>query len=385
MKKERKIYLPNPSCPLWVFETMARKSKRRSAFGWKQIALIFAFGLIALAGLALALIGFLDNNPFSLPQREIAATVNGEPITMDELDASYAAGIPLEYQQFFTRWQFLNESVIPQKLLLQAATSAGFGASDEDVEFAIKSFLAQSRMTEKQLAQELSATGLSRNDMEATLRIRLTIAYYVNATILTGISVTRKEIEDAYEANQLDIQDIPIEEAEPYLTHQILMEKQGEAVLLAIDALWENATIIIFLEEAKQGIPSFQESESEICSADGKPIVRMFTLSTCTSCERVAKRLQKILASSPAIKAEVIGSIWELDTGDDLLTPRKEGGVPQSEIDYFMQLSPNREVPAYSFGCKYVRIGNLPGSEGNLNAEEKEFNDVISTVLVENG
>ncbi|HLD86720.1 MAG TPA: SurA N-terminal domain-containing protein [Candidatus Nanoarchaeia archaeon] len=363
---------------------MRRKSRQQGAKSKKNTVLLAALGTILLIGIALALYALLNKGSFIFPSREIAATVNGEAITMRELDASYATGVPEQFQQSFTRWQFLNESIIPQKLLLQKATALGYLASDDEVKSSLNGFLLENQMTADQLESQLEASGLSPEDLEETIRTRLTLSAFVNETILPTITIDPKEIKREYDENEFENQGISLEEAAPYISQQLLSSKQSYAVLAEIATLRSNAQIVIYLEEAKQGISSFIESQAPLCAADNKPIIRMFTASSCDECKGPSKRLKSLL-QSPELLSEVNGHIWEIDTGDDLLTPQKETGVPKSEIGQFFSISPNREVPAYSFGCKYTRVGQLPDSAGNLNAEEKEFKEVILTLLVENG
>src|SRR3989338_4921311 len=116
MKKERKVYVLFAFILKGVYQ-VARKSKsrKRSLPRW-QIALIAVFGIIIIGVLGVLVAGLLQGM-FRVPQTDVAALVNGEPITMRELEYSYRSSIPEPYQQFVSKWQFLNASAIPQKLL----------------------------------------------------------------------------------------------------------------------------------------------------------------------------------------------------------------------------------------------------------------------------
>ena len=82
-----------------------------------------------------------------------------------------------------------------------------------------------------------------------------------------------------------------------------------------------------------------------------------------------------------AEKGLIVAHHWDLDTGDDLLTPQVETSVPDSEWDYFLEFSPLTYVPAFVFGCRYYRIGTGYENTNDLEAEKTEFIDVIEELL----
>lgn len=367
---------------------VARKKKRPSS--WKrslprwQVVLIAVFGIIVIGALAIVVAVFI-HGMFKVPRTETVAMVNGEPVSARELDYSYDAAVPQPYRQFVTKWQFLNESVIPQKLLLQEAVKRGYSASEGEVSAAVDAFLRESGMTSRQLDEAMKASGMGQRDMEATVHARLTISKFVNATILSGITVSRKEVEDAYDENGIGAGNISPEQAYPLIEQQLLATKQGDAILAHIDSLRAHANITIFIEQAKGGITSFRKAGGSICTYNGSVMLRMYTSSTCGECRPVALRLAMLLGRYQQQNASLIGAVWELDTGDNLLTKAREKGVPPSELEIFRKISPESKVPAYSFGCTYTRVGSLPGAEGNLNAEEREFTAVLDTLLYDYG
>lgn len=261
----------------------------------------------------------------------------------------------------------------------------GFLASQSEFEESLEALLEESNLTQQQLDDELLASGLEGKDLEATLRARITILKYVNATILQDIFVSKKEVEKSFGQNQFSEHNISLDEAYAFLEQQLLVEKQSQAVLALIERLRENASITLFIEQAERGITSFEKKGDKICSQNGSIKIRMFISTSCKECKPLASRLTKLLNEYGAENITFAASIWLLDTGDNLLTKEKEYGVPQLEVEFFKRLSPESKVPAYSFGCLYTRIGHLPGAQGNLNAEEKEFNSVIDTLLYDNG
>ncbi len=128
----------------------------------------------------------------------------------------------------------------------------------------------------------------------------------------------------------------------------------------------------------KLSLKGFEATGDELCSKDartpsgtpsvGKPIVRLYTASWCKTCnntEIVFKSLTEKYAKDGIIEA----FHWSLDAGDNLLTPKKENGVPEKEVSLFKKYSPNSLVPAIVAGCKYKRVGSLgPDEEEELKA-----------------
>jgi len=85
----------------------------------------------------------------------------------------------------------------------------------------------------------------------------------------------------------------------------------------------------------------------------------------------------KYYVSQDKIKAK----LWELDTKDDLMTETKETSMPESEKQIFIQFSPQSNVPAFVFGCKYYRIGNAYEATGDWHSEIAEFRGVIEELI----
>ena len=80
---------------------------------------------------------------------------------------------------------------------------------------------------------------------------------------------------------------------------------------------------------------------------------------------------------------EIIAYYWELDTGDNKLTVKKETSIPKSEVVLLKKLNPSLEVPAFIFGCKYIRMGAGYFDEGDLAKEQSEFDLIINRLIAE--
>ena len=134
----------------------------------------------------------------------------------------------------------------------------------------------------------------------------------------------------------------------------------------------------------------FTKVDGTVCKEDNKPIVRMFSTTTCPHCKWVGPTFDEVVKKY-ASEGKIIAHHWEWGFddkgaifGDDKLTPNFEGTVPASEEAIFNQFSKESEVPAFVIGCKYYRIGNEFEKQNDLNAERTEFVRIIEEVLKEN-
>src|SRR3989338_4904790 len=153
---------------------MAKKSKNRSKRQFKVKKLLpWAFGVLAVVAVALVLMGVINmKKPDAASDN--AAYVNGEAITMKELDHSYQYALPEEFKKVMTKWEFLNVSVIPQKLLLQEALRSNVTVSNEEVKMAINELVQFSGLTAEEFEKQLDELKLGWSDVELTYWTRLT-------------------------------------------------------------------------------------------------------------------------------------------------------------------------------------------------------------------
>jgi len=128
-------------------------------------------------------------------------------------------------------------------------------------------------------------------------------------------------------------------------------------------------------------IKSFNKMENaQICKEDGKPVVRLFSTTWCPHCIWIKDAFDSTVKEYIA-QGKIIAYHWELDTGDNTLTPEAEGSVPASESAIYKQFNPEGTVPTFVFGCKYYRIGNAYEAQKDLSAEIGEFKAVIEELL----
>ena len=129
-------------------------------------------------------------------------------------------------------------------------------------------------------------------------------------------------------------------------------------------------------------ITTFQDSGNAIELIDGKPVIRMFSTTWCPHCNWVGPAYEKVVEEY-VDAGKIVAYHWELDTGDDTLTPEAEGEVPSSEMAVYSTFNPRGSIPTFVFGGKYWRIGNGHERQSDLNAEEAEFRAVIEKLIAD--
>lgn len=134
------------------------------------------------------------------------------------------------------------------------------------------------------------------------------------------------------------------------------------------------------LNVSNADIKTFNPTVNEICTEDGKPIIRLFSTTTCPHCKWIASTYDDVVKQYVA-EGKIVAYHWEFDTDEDTLSGKK--GIPQIDKDVNKQFNPRGFVPTYVFGCKYYRIGNGYEREDDLEAEAREFKAVIEQLLEE--
>ena len=124
----------------------------------------------------------------------------------------------------------------------------------------------------------------------------------------------------------------------------------------------------------------FKDNGNEVCTIEDKPVVRLYSTTWCPHCGWVSDTYERVVTEY-ADAGKIVAMHWELDLGDDTLTPEFEGEFPANEAAIFNAASPKGSVPAFSFGCKYTRIGNSFEAEDDLVKEEAEFRRVLDLLV----
>ncbi|MCX6707753.1 MAG: SurA N-terminal domain-containing protein [Candidatus Woesearchaeota archaeon] len=348
-------------------------------------------GIAVAILIVLVLVIIFYNNIFP-SNGGVVAVVNGEKITGKEFNAlEMRYGYSLYKEQGLTEMEFLNSTVIPLKLLLQEAGKQGITVSGNETEDMITNVIEMSGMTREDLDSQLKQQNMTYEDFKQTSKEGLIITKLLNATI-PAMGVTEQDAKDFYNSNKdlfkSNTTFIKFDEVKAKIITYLANKKFMEQIR-------NNAEVQIFLTEGselpsagsslsspdssqKQG--SFSVSSEDICMENGKPLVMLFSTTTCPHCNWIRKTFDSV-AKEYADAGKIAAYHWELDTGDNTLTAAKESKIPDDYANMFWKYSQQGGVPAFIFGCKYYRIGNAYENSNDLASEERDFRKMMDSLI----
>ena len=127
---------------------------------------------------------------------------------------------------------------------------------------------------------------------------------------------------------------------------------------------------------------SFKDSGDEIELQDGKPVIRLFSSSSCGYCNWVKETFEAV-ANEYVAEGKIVAYNWEFNSQDNLLSSEVETVIPDTEVDIFNRFNPSGGVPTFVFGGKYYRIGVAYKAQDDLGAEAADFRAVIEALIAE--
>ncbi|HYZ86091.1 MAG TPA: peptidylprolyl isomerase [Bryobacteraceae bacterium] len=136
---------------------------------------------------------------------DVAATVNGRPITYAELDKQYnlqfsgSPDRPAGDQMTSHKLEILR-SLIDNEIMLQRAEKLGLMAADADVEQKFNELKAP--YTQEEFQKQLDARKMTVPDLKAQIRRELSVQKLFNREITSKISISDKEIAEFYKNNR---------------------------------------------------------------------------------------------------------------------------------------------------------------------------------------
>lgn len=172
----------------------------------------------------------------------VLATVNGEPISQSEVTVLRSF---LSKDITATDEQLVNDTLIPQKLLMQEAAKRGITVSETELDAYISDTLTKSGLTQDSLEENLKSAGITLQQFTEFVRIQMTIEalkrdLFENA----GLTVSDVEAKAFYDANRKQIPpDMDFATAAPLIADFIAKQKQDQYVLQFVDELRSQATI----------------------------------------------------------------------------------------------------------------------------------------------
>ncbi len=123
----------------------------------------------------------------------------------------------------------------------------------------------------------------------------------------------------------------------------------------------------------------YLKKDAEICKENGLPIVYLFSVSWCSHCKWIGDTFDRVMTDYMKL-GKIVAYHYDVETGDNLLTPEKESELPSLALNAYNEFSPNGGVPSFVFGCKYFRLGNGYSEEAGLRKEEGEFRAILAEI-----
>lgn len=139
------------------------------------------------------------------PPPGVAATVNGQPITYQQLDKTYKTqyGQPPENANpdlvKSQRLELLG-SLITNQIMLQEAEKLGLQAVDADVDAELNKMKAP--YTKEEFDKQLASRNMTMDDLKTEVRQKLTVDKLIAKEITSHITITDADVANFYNANK---------------------------------------------------------------------------------------------------------------------------------------------------------------------------------------
>jgi glutaredoxin len=320
------------------------------------------------------------NKDLLIPKNKVTKTIiiNNEIITANEIEQDF--NIAKKINEDLTLDEFIDQK-ITATLLLQEAKKENIEISETELNKEITELIT-SFNSEEEFYDELDKIGTSLAELETQIKKQVLIDKLINNIITKNIEVSESEILFFYEDKKETLENAPFEEVKPQIELLLFSEKENMALETYITQLKSKANIIIGEEtkKTKVNLNEFKNTNEPLCNKDAKPIMRLFTTTTCPQCSTAKKAFDSTVKK--LIEQDKITAYhWELDIGDNTLTTEIEKGIPRSEVELFKKFNSKSTVPTYIMGCKYVRIGNAYDMD-YIQGESTELTNIITEITV---
>lgn len=202
--------------------------------------------------------------------KNVVAEINGQKITMDQLNYEYKK-IPVSYKSLITKSLYLNQTLIPQTLLVQEADRQGIQVTQADTESFIAMFINQSGLTKEQLETQLKQQDMSYKEFTDFYATRLKIVKLLNQSI--GIQeISENEMKKFYDENKasfaLNNKTVDYSAVKEQIRSYLASQKQQEKLVEYIDSLRSKARLKVYFENIEEdpakdsGLSGMQQAES---------------------------------------------------------------------------------------------------------------------------
>jgi hypothetical protein len=193
--------------------------------------------------LAALLAAFLVLQQAPEPSVEVAAMVNGQSISVEEVDRAYARLTP-EQQQELGR-AYALDFLIEKTLLLQEAKRLDIEGTQEEVNVLYTNYLRQNDLTFETLEEQLLAQGSDIPQFRALLAEQAAINS-VLAFSETPFSLSVEEVRANYDLLYTGT-NVSFEDAEQSIIDRITLRERNNQHIRAVNTLKQRATIAVYL------------------------------------------------------------------------------------------------------------------------------------------
>ncbi len=178
-----------------VPKIIIRKVQRGNVFKYATLV------LLAVLILGLGYMFFGDKISFG---GDIAAKVNGEKITISELNRIYDS-LPTQQKALMTK-EVILEQLVQLKVIYQEAKKDGFVVSEDEANSKLNELFVSAGITREQFVQSLEQQGLSEKDFIKSFVEQMTAEKLINKTILQKIEISDKDASEYYLKNIAEFQ-----------------------------------------------------------------------------------------------------------------------------------------------------------------------------------
>jgi peptidyl-prolyl cis-trans isomerase SurA len=139
------------------------------------------------------------------PPAGVAASVNGHPITYEQLEKTYKTQfpqVPEGANADLVKSQKLEllGSLITNQIMLEQAEKLGLQAVDADVEAELNKMKAP--YTKEEFDKQLASRNMTMDDLKTQVRQKLTVDKLIAKEITSHISITDADVANYYNANK---------------------------------------------------------------------------------------------------------------------------------------------------------------------------------------
>ena len=130
---------------------------------------------------------------------ELAARVNGKPITMQQLNTEYER-LPLQYKYIITKEAFLTQ-LIDESLMIEQALRQGLSVTEQEVDESLETFMQSNNLTKEGLDELLKQKELSLPDLRSLIKNQLLIDRLIKQVVKSKVNVTTAQALQYYNDN----------------------------------------------------------------------------------------------------------------------------------------------------------------------------------------